>query len=144
MQKFKVGDTVRIAHSQYNSIGPLKGERAVITEIKPHCLYVRHSRNTDEWAVYAREVVLIAGGVAPTIAADLRLTPQAKTILQHLKRHKNGISPAKADAVYGITRLASCIHEIRRKAGYNVSTDVLRDDRDHKYAVYKLVKETVH
>jgi hypothetical protein len=36
---------------------------------------------------------------------------------------------------YGFTRLASCIHEIR-KAGYEVATDVRRDAQGHKYAKY--------
>jgi glycyl-tRNA synthetase alpha subunit len=75
----------------------------------------------------------------PSIADDLRLTPQAKTVLAHLRRHGD-ITPAKADAVYGITRLASCIHEIR-KVGYDVKTENRKDDVGHKYGQYTLELE---
>jgi hypothetical protein len=79
----------------------------------------------------------------PTVADDLRLTPQAKTVLVHLRKHGD-ITPAKADTVYGITRLASCIHEIRR-VGYTVATEVRFDDVGHKYGQYTLLeKEMVH
>ena len=77
--------------------------------------------------------------MTPTIADDLRLTPQAKTVLAHLKTHGD-ITPLKADGVYGITRLASCIHEIR-KVGHRVSCDIIKDDYGSKYGHYKLLKE---
>lgn len=77
----------------------------------------------------------------PSVMADLRLTPQAKTILGHLKRHPD-ISPGKALLVYGISRLPSCIHEIRKRAGYDVAREMRKDDQGHKYASYKLA--TVH
>jgi hypothetical protein len=48
----------------------------------------------------------------------------------------------KALVVYSISRLASCIHEIRHRAGYEVGTEVAEDSMGHKYAVYKLA--TVH
>jgi len=78
----------------------------------------------------------------PSISAvlgsdDLRLTPQARIVLRHLKAGK-GLSPQKANIVYSISRLASCIHEIR-KIGYNVKTEMRQDERDHKYARYVLV-----
>jgi hypothetical protein len=79
---------------------------------------------------------------APSVADDLRLTPQARTILAHLKRHPSGITPMKALVVYSISRLASCIHEIRHRAGYEVGTEVAEDSMGHRYAVYKLA--TVH
>lgn len=72
----------------------------------------------------------------PSIADDLRLTPQAKTVLSHLKRRKH-ISPTEALAVYSISRLASCIHEIR-KVGYDVRKEMKQDDRGHRYAKYSL------
>ncbi len=78
----------------------------------------------------------------PTVADDLRLTPQAKTVLAHLKRHGD-ITPVKADAVYGITRLASCIHEIR-KVGYTVKTVIREDDVGHRYGEYTLVNRDAH
>jgi hypothetical protein len=41
----------------------------------------------------------------PSVAHDLRLTPQAKLVLSYLKKHGN-ISPMEAERVYGISRLA--------------------------------------
>ncbi len=78
----------------------------------------------------------------PSIASDLRLTPQAKTILRHLRQGKS-ISPAEALIVYSISRLASCIHEIRN-IGYMVSTEIRKDTRGHKYARYQLAQVTVN
>lgn len=80
----------------------------------------------------------------PSIGADLRLSPQARTVLAHLKRHGD-ITPMKALTVYGISRLASCIHEIR-KAGYSVKTVVALDDMGGKYGQYtfETTKEPVH
>jgi hypothetical protein len=75
----------------------------------------------------------------PTIASDLRLTPQARTILQHLKRHGD-ITPMKALTVYSIPRLASCICEIRKKAGYSVKTEVAVDDMGGRYGLYTLIQ----
>lgn len=69
-----------------------------------------------------------------SVADDLRLTPQAKTVLRHLKR-RGSISPAEALIVHGISRLASCVHEIR-KIGYDVCTDIRHDDHGHKYGTY--------
>lgn len=71
----------------------------------------------------------------PTIASDLRLTPQAKTVLTHL-RNKT-ITPMQAIVTYGIARLASCIHEIRR-AGYTVDTEIEHDERGHRFARYRM------
>lgn len=83
------------------------------------------------------EVEVIAPKLQPSYADDLRLTPQAKIVLSHLKK-RGRISPAEADRVYGISRLASCIHEIRHRAGYSVKTEQRRDDVGHKYAKYIL------
>jgi hypothetical protein len=74
----------------------------------------------------------------PSIANDLKLKPQAKTVLVHLRNHDH-ISPMKALGVYGISRLAACIFEIR-KAGYRVSAEFKRDDQGHKYTKYSLAK----
>jgi hypothetical protein len=75
--------------------------------------------------------------VSPSIVKDLRLKPQTKTVLRHLRKGQH-ISPMQALVVYSISRLAPCIHDIRR-AGYNVSTEVKRDAQGHKYAQYVLV-----
>lgn len=72
-----------------------------------------------------------------SIAADLRITPQARTILKHLLDGKV-ITPMKALSVYGISRLAACIYEIRTRAGYTVNTYVREDEAGHKYAQYSL------
>lgn len=73
----------------------------------------------------------------PNLANDLRLTPQARTILGHLLRHKT-ITPQESLTVYSVPRLASCIHEIRTKGGRDVSMKIKRDDQGHKYARYTL------
>lgn len=73
------------------------------------------------------------------IARDLQLTPQAKSVLRHLQ-HRRTISPGEALLAHGITRLASCIHEIRN-AGHTVDTEIRRDEQGHKYANYTLVKK---
>jgi hypothetical protein len=75
---------------------------------------------------------------SPSVADDLRITPQARSVLAYMRKHGR-ISPAKADRVFGITRLASCINEIRRKAGYKVETHMKRDELGHKYAEYRLL-----
>ena len=76
-----------------------------------------------------------------SVANDLRLTPQAKTVLLHLRR-KGHVSPAEALIVYGISRLAACIYEIR-KAGYTVDSELRRDAQGHKYTNYKLADGNV-
>lgn len=73
---------------------------------------------------------------APSVAADLSLPPQAKTILRHLKKHGH-ITPMKALIVYGISRLADTIYRIK-KVGYHVTMTLLHDDQGHKYAYYEL------
>jgi hypothetical protein len=77
----------------------------------------------------------------PNLASDLRLTPQARTILGHLLRHGQ-ITPQEALTVYSIPRLASCIHEIRTKGQRDVNTAIRRDDQGHKYSRYTLKRCT--
>jgi len=76
----------------------------------------------------------------PTLADDLRLYPQDRTVLAHLKAGKE-ITPMKALVVYGLSRLAAQIHNIRR-AGYNVRCEIMHDESGHKYASYSLVAPT--
>jgi DNA invertase Pin-like site-specific DNA recombinase len=79
----------------------------------------------------------------PSLAGDLRITPQARKILAHLEAGKS-ITPTEALVVYSISRLASCIGEIR-KAGYDVLTEHRRDETGHKYGRYTMVKpETIN
>jgi len=49
-----------------------------------------------------------------------RETQQAK-VLKYIKKHKEGITNARAFWRFGITRLGSCIFELRKK-GYNICT----------------------
>lgn len=74
----------------------------------------------------------------PSIATDLSLKPQAKTVLRHLRK-KGHISPAEALIVYSISRLAASIYDIR-KVGYEVTVEIKRDAQGHKYAKYTMAK----
>ena len=74
----------------------------------------------------------------PSLANDLRITPQARRVLAYLEKGKP-ISPMKALVELGISRLASCIHEIRA-AGHVVDRELCRDEGGHKYARYTLRK----
>jgi hypothetical protein len=77
-----------------------------------------------------------AWSAGPSIAGDLKLKPQAKTILRHLRKHGH-ISPMQALIVYGIARLAPCVFDIRN-IGYGVTTEIKHDAQKHKYARYTL------
>lgn len=79
----------------------------------------------------------------PTLASDLKLPPQARKILAHLKQGKT-ITPVEALIVYNIYRLSDCIMKIRR-AGHDVQMEMRQDEQGHKYARYKLAKkETIN
>lgn len=71
-----------------------------------------------------------------SLARDISLKPQTRTILAHLQR-SGSISPMESWGVYGIMRLAAAIHDIRR-AGYEVSTDIRKDAARHTYARYSM------
>lgn len=71
-----------------------------------------------------------------SIATDISLKPQSKTVLRHLRNHDH-ISPAQALIVYGISRLAACIYDLR-EAGYVVGMEMKQDAQGHKYASYWL------
>lgn len=76
---------------------------------------------------------------APSISKDLRISQQARTVLHHLEfSEKKSISPMTALNVYGISRLAPCIYEIRHFAGRAVYTKQKRDEAGHKYTRYSL------
>jgi hypothetical protein len=83
-----------------------------------------------------------AAAPKPSIANDLRLTPQAKTVLRHLNK-RGTVSPMEALVTYGISRLAACIYELR-KAGYVVDTQIKQDEQGHRYSNYTLRSGTVH
>jgi hypothetical protein len=71
-----------------------------------------------------------------SLASDLSLPPQARTILAHLEAGKT-ITPMKSLNVYSIYRLSDCILKIR-DAGHDVITEVVRDEGGKKYAKYYL------
>jgi hypothetical protein len=78
----------------------------------------------------------------PSAAADLRVTPQARRVLAYLRKGKS-ITPMKALVELNISRLASCIHEIRRRAGYTVGVEIDRDEAGHRFARYWLEGDTL-
>jgi hypothetical protein len=72
----------------------------------------------------------------PSLADDLRVTPQARRVLAYINKGKS-ISPMKALVELSISRLASCIHELR-SVGYVVDRVMRQDEGGHKYASYTL------
>lgn len=75
-----------------------------------------------------------------SIAHELKLTPQAKTVLRHLEGPMASISPMEALVSYGISRLAATIYEIRR-AGHGVVAKIKTDQAGHRYTKYSLAKK---
>jgi hypothetical protein len=71
-----------------------------------------------------------------TIANDLTLTPQTKSVLRHLEKGKT-ITPLEALGVYGIYRLAARIRELR-DAGHDVITHRRADERGKRFGEYEL------
>lgn len=139
---FKVGTKVVVTGDDAGVIAP--GMVGTVVHFDDDLYLVRFAHRTDLhtggvsscnncWWLLSEEIKAVA---APSIADDLRLHPQDKTVLRHLKQGKQ-ITPMKALTVYGISRLAACIHNIR-KAGYEVACTVVRDETGHRYAVYKL------
>lgn len=78
----------------------------------------------------------------PTVASDLKVTPQARRVLKHLREHGT-ISPMEALIVLGVSRLASCIYELRAKAGYSIDIEQRKDDAGHRYGRYFLRQPTL-
>lgn len=66
----------------------------------------------------------------------LKLKPQTRKVLNHLTKRKS-ISPLEALHVYGIYRLAACIHELR-KVGIQITTEMKCDASGHHYARYEV------
>lgn len=73
-----------------------------------------------------------------SLASDLNLPPQARTILAHLEAGK-AITPLKAQNVYNIWRLSDVIYKIRN-AGHDVLTDDRKDESGKKYGMYYLAR----
>ncbi|MDD5395283.1 MAG: helix-turn-helix domain-containing protein [Thiothrix sp.] len=74
----------------------------------------------------------------PTIFGSLKLQPQTRKILAHLNK-RGSISPMEALVTYGCFRLAAQIFKLRQ-VGYNIVTDVRKDNVAHQYARYVLRK----
>lgn len=87
-----------------------------------------------EAPVKSEEIITL--GVAPSLADDLRLKPQARTILAHLRRHKT-ISNQEALTIYTVPRLAASIYELREH-GYKIEGKLKKDDVGHRYTRYSL------
>lgn len=71
------------------------------------------------------------------LAKAINLSPQQKTILNHLLSGRS-ISNMESLIVYAIPRLSDVIMKLRRK-GFAVHTDVRQDAQGHKYSRYSLV-----
>lgn len=72
-----------------------------------------------------------------SLATTVALPPQTRLVLLHLERNRT-ISPLEAFGVYGITRLAARIFELK-KAGFQVVTTIHKDLMGKSYARYALV-----
>lgn len=98
----------------------------------------------ETWEVAAFDLVhqdVTVPATAPAKTAvktllDAKLYPQDKTVLAHLKTGKP-LTPMKALTIYGFTRLAAQVRNIRL-AGYNVAMTMKQDEVGHKYAEYRL------
>lgn len=62
------------------------------------------------------------------------LHPFERIILRHLKA-RGSISPMEALTSYGTSRLAPKILNLR-KAGYDITTEIMKDEPGHRYARY--------
>lgn len=63
---------------------------------------------------------------------------QEQIILEHLQNHE-GITPKEAWQLYGVYRLSSVIHRLRKK--YKIHTimrEEMGNDKVNKYADYRL------
>jgi DNA invertase Pin-like site-specific DNA recombinase len=74
----------------------------------------------------------------PTIANDLKLGKQCKTILAHLEKGKS-ISLMESLMVYQISRLSDVIFKLRN-AGHDVGTEMRVAESGKEYARYSLNK----
>lgn len=74
-----------------------------------------------------------------SLARELSLKPQAKSVLSYLKKYGK-ITPLKADTVLGVSRLAASIYELKQ-IGYKITTTNKRDEAGHRYGQYALVAQ---
>lgn len=145
-RKFKVGDKVKCVNREEAPFG-LEGVIANIIRdgycvqfpgwTEGHDGEEADGNICDRWYLGEGELEPVAATTPPTVASDLKVTPQARKVLQYLRDYGD-ITPMKALIVLGIPRLASCVHELRRKAGYKIKTEVRNDAAGHRYGVYVL------
>ena len=62
------------------------------------------------------------------------MKPQNETVLSHLKEY-HSITPMEALTVYGISRLAAAIYDLR-KSGHVVGSKIKHDAVGHRYTRY--------
>jgi Helix-turn-helix domain len=138
----KVGDKVRFNSKVEGAWWFKSGQSGIISaihDLRYLPIDVRvDGDDEDECLAHVEHYMLDLVRASPSVVCDLRLKPQSKTILRHLKTHGH-ISPAKAQVVYGITRLAACIFDIR-KVGYEITTTIRCDDQGHRYSYYEMAK----
>lgn len=151
MQQFKTGDKVVALKNIDHAVPSLKGRNGTIILQAGGCNLVRfdawnggHGEDGNEWYAGEGELGLVgeAPAAVPTVASDLKVTPGARKVLAYLQKHGD-ISPLKAMTVLGVGRLASCIHELRTKAGYTITTEIREDDGGHRYGTYYLKQPAV-
>lgn len=155
MSKIKTGDRVRIKDGYHDQKG-VTGTVFITGVPEPETIvtldegfegwtqqahYGEPNPGAKGWYMPLRGLVKLEDSVSletqsPSIADDLRLKPQARKILRHLRSGKT-ISPLEAQNVYGVYRLAASIFDIRQ-LGYNVKTVRKQDEAGHKYARYSL------
>jgi hypothetical protein len=75
----------------------------------------------------------------PTPTPVITLYPSDLLILKHL-RARGSISPMEALVSHGCARLAPRIFNLR-KAGHEITTELLTDEGGHRYSRYTLQKE---
>lgn len=68
----------------------------------------------------------------------MKLTPQAQTVLNHLRMH-DYLTSWQAEGVYRIRRLASRIDELAA-AGFEIAKEPMRDATGQRYTRYFLSK----
>lgn len=148
--KFKFGDELRLAdNAKVDYIQRWRAEdrrepwtkdtRFTVSDVHGNGnITVRYATGPDTTGIETWEgTAFVPAKRRPTIASDLKLKPQAKTVLTHLRRYDH-ISPMQALVVHNISRLAAVIYDIR-EAGYEVDMKLKEDAQGHKYAQYALV-----
>jgi hypothetical protein len=61
-------------------------------------------------------------------------------IRKHLESGKT-LTPLEALGVYGMYRLAACVHTLKHRDGLNIVADVKTDPRGTQYAEYRLASK---